>query len=1183
MNFNGFISYSHAADGRLAPAVQRGLHRLGRPWHRRRALWIFRDQTGLSVTPRLWTSIQTAMDSSEYFVLLASPEAAQSPWVNREIEHWLATKPADRILPVVTDGEWAWDPVRGDFTDDSTAVAAALRGVFAEEPFILDLRWARGSEHLSLQHSRFRDAIAQLAAPMHGVSKDELEGEDVRQHRRAKRLRSGAAVTLVVLALLASAAGMSAVRNAERARAAAAEALRQQGVAESQRSSAERSAEEARRQQELATQLQQLAAQQQVRAAQARAEAEKSERRARDQQELADHATAEARRQQWRAEQAKDRTREQQELAQKAAERAREMQGEAQRQAKIAEEQRRLAHEAGEEAARQQAKADEQQRLAVSRRLLNQAVVTIGEDPQTALQLGAAAQRIYPDTTTRRQLAGVVSSTRYTGTLADVTATAYAPDGVLAAIGTDNRLSLWNVSNPVKPVRLAVLPTRVATDGVLEFSSDGKTLAVVDATYEAVLFDVAVRSRPVRLSTLKHDGDVTTMSFSRDGRLLVTGDGAGDVKVWNTADRRHPRQLAVESRRPYPVMQVALSPNGRLLMVDQGRWTPVFDLTDPARPVSMRSVFSFGFVPMAFSPDGKTLAYSGRVAGTVTLLDMTSMTPAGMAKELNAQAQNLPPGKPALPGTTTPTAPVPPPPLPESPDDADASEEPVRTPPPLPDQPDVPDLPDLPDDEETSEAPVRTPPPLTDQPDDEDTPEAPILPPPTMLDLPEEEEPPPSVSGLSGDATTVEFSSDGSMLAAGDASGTAVVWDLTGSTRPTALATVRARGPITTVAVDPKAGTLVTADSTATATEWTVGLPGAPERLATLGVPDEAPRSTVFNPDGRSLVVAGSDGKARTWNTTNVGRPVPGKDSTLRTEAVRAVVYSPDRRKVATVADESGTLTVADTRRPAAATKLTTLTDELWGTNAMAFSSDGRTLAVVDSNTTLLLWDVANLSRPVLRAKVTGASFGAAVAFSPDGRALATAEEERPVINLWNLAGGSAPARGATITGHSRSVDALTFSPDGRTLASGSSDDATILWGVADRARPHRLATLTGEGRWASRLQFSPDGRTLVTAGAESRATIWDTTVPAEPVRLATVQAGVGATASGVTFRSDGRTLAVTGRRVHEPASVSLWSYSKLNTLRADPAHYACAVTGRGLTADEWARYIPEVKYRRTC
>src|SRR5262245_50774178 len=189
MTFDGFISYSHAADGRLAPAVQRGLHRLAKPWHRRRALWIFRDQTGLAVTPGLWSSIQKALDGSEWFVLLASPAAARSPWVNREIEYWIATKPAGRILPVVTDGEWRWDAERGDLSADSTAVPDALRGVFAEEPLFLDLRWAHDDRKLNLRDSLFRDAIAELAAPMHGVSKDELESEDLRQHRQGRKLR----------------------------------------------------------------------------------------------------------------------------------------------------------------------------------------------------------------------------------------------------------------------------------------------------------------------------------------------------------------------------------------------------------------------------------------------------------------------------------------------------------------------------------------------------------------------------------------------------------------------------------------------------------------------------------------------------------------------------------------------------------------------------------------------------------------------------------------------------------------------------------------------------------------------------------------------------------------------------------------------------------------------------------
>jgi hypothetical protein len=55
MAYDAFISYSHAADGALAPTLQRGLQRLARPWHRRRALEVFRDQTGLGVSPALWS------------------------------------------------------------------------------------------------------------------------------------------------------------------------------------------------------------------------------------------------------------------------------------------------------------------------------------------------------------------------------------------------------------------------------------------------------------------------------------------------------------------------------------------------------------------------------------------------------------------------------------------------------------------------------------------------------------------------------------------------------------------------------------------------------------------------------------------------------------------------------------------------------------------------------------------------------------------------------------------------------------------------------------------------------------------------------------------------------------------------------------------------------------------------
>ena len=51
MTYKGFVSYSHAADGQLAPVLQSALHRFAKPWYRLRALHVFRDETNLSVNP----------------------------------------------------------------------------------------------------------------------------------------------------------------------------------------------------------------------------------------------------------------------------------------------------------------------------------------------------------------------------------------------------------------------------------------------------------------------------------------------------------------------------------------------------------------------------------------------------------------------------------------------------------------------------------------------------------------------------------------------------------------------------------------------------------------------------------------------------------------------------------------------------------------------------------------------------------------------------------------------------------------------------------------------------------------------------------------------------------------------------------------------------------------------------
>ena len=205
--WDAFISYARSASTLEAQRLQTAIQTFAKPWFRLRAVRIFRDDSSMSANPALWSSIEQGLQQARWLVVLLSQAAARSEYVAAEIAWWLRHKDASTILLVHDDGTLAWDRQRNDFSLGTDCVPAPLLGAFAEEPRWTDLSWFDAPGSSGPADPRFTEKVADLAATIRGIPRDELLGEDVSQHKRSWRLARtaiGALSLLLIASVVAS-------------------------------------------------------------------------------------------------------------------------------------------------------------------------------------------------------------------------------------------------------------------------------------------------------------------------------------------------------------------------------------------------------------------------------------------------------------------------------------------------------------------------------------------------------------------------------------------------------------------------------------------------------------------------------------------------------------------------------------------------------------------------------------------------------------------------------------------------------------------------------------------------------------------------------------------------------------------------------------------------------------------